>query len=174
MYTRRWWTPVKEGIDDVAQTGKCEYWPRLTNHVAYWKRRSIVLERFLSYGTSLSFPAVLVVMIWFLKCWRCRAVVEFEIAVSGKRTASSWPTAAMVVKGCSIAFLVHLYWRLVCHLSVWCCELHRLVVFVHDLPPTRYAWCFKPFDTECPEEQRVRGSRHHLQEHQQAAADQCC
>ena len=35
MYTWRWWTPVKEGIDDVAQTGKCEYWPRLTNHVAY-------------------------------------------------------------------------------------------------------------------------------------------
>ena len=39
MYTWHWWTPVKEGIDDVAQTDKCEYWPRLTNRVAYWKRR---------------------------------------------------------------------------------------------------------------------------------------
>ena len=67
MYTWCWWTPVKERIDDVAQTGKCEYWPRLTNYVAYWKRRSIVLGRFLSYGTSLSFPAILVVMSWF---WR--------------------------------------------------------------------------------------------------------
>ena len=105
IYTWRWWTPVKEEIDDVAQTSKCEYWPRLTNHVAYWKRRWIVLGRFLSYGTSLSFPAILVVMSWF---WRCRTRVEFEIAVSGKRTASSWPTAAMVVKGCCIAFLVHL------------------------------------------------------------------
>ena len=47
MYTWRWWTPVKERIDDVAQTGKCEYWPRLTNHVTYWKRCSIVLIRFL-------------------------------------------------------------------------------------------------------------------------------
>ena len=43
-YTWRWWTPVKEGIDDVAQTGKCEYWPK---HVVYWIRRSIVLRRFL-------------------------------------------------------------------------------------------------------------------------------
>ena len=25
MYTGRRWTPVKEGIDDVAQTGKYEY-----------------------------------------------------------------------------------------------------------------------------------------------------
>ena len=97
MYTWRWWTSVKERIDDVAQTDKCEYWPRLTNHVAYWKRRSIVLGRFLSYGTSLSFPTILVVMNWF---WRCRDIVEFEIAVSGKRTASSWLTMAMVVKGC--------------------------------------------------------------------------
>ena len=97
MYTWRWWTPVKEGIDDVARTGKCEYWPRLTNHAAYWKRRSIVLGWFLSYGTSLSFPAILVVMSWF---WRCWAMIEFKIAVSGKRTASSWPNVTMVVKGC--------------------------------------------------------------------------
>ena len=62
MYIWCWWTPVKEGIDDdVAQTGKCEYWPKLTNHVAYWKRCSIVLRRFISYGTSLSFPAILLV-----------------------------------------------------------------------------------------------------------------
>ena len=30
IYTWRWWTPVmKEGIDDVAQTGKCEYCPTM-------------------------------------------------------------------------------------------------------------------------------------------------
>ena len=42
---------------------------RLTNNAAYSNRRSIVLGWFLSNRTSLSFPAVFVVIDWFSKHW---------------------------------------------------------------------------------------------------------
>ena len=37
---------------------------------------------------------------WWTGFEGCRAMVEFEIAASRKRTASSWPTVAMMVKDC--------------------------------------------------------------------------